>query len=90
MDRKTENQLREELAAVWGMLDAERRDSGELRKSAERYLKLRGSIDLLVVLRDVSCNGISAPWPKLDGWVAVDEADDLDARVDALPAVGAA
>ena len=32
MDRKTENQLREELAAVWGMLDAERRDSGELRR----------------------------------------------------------
>ena len=53
MARKTENQLRQEIAEVWALLDAERagraalirrieQERDELRKDAERYRKLRG------------------------------------------------
>lgn len=39
MDRKTENQLRQEIAEVWALLDAEREKAAmvdELRKDAEK------------------------------------------------------
>ena len=44
MDRKTENQLRQEIAEVWALLDAEREkaaEADELRKDAQRYRWLR-------------------------------------------------
>ena len=56
MDRKTENQLRQEIAEVWALLDAERagraalirrieQERDELRKDAERYRWLRDGND---------------------------------------------
>ncbi len=48
MDRKTENQLRREIAEVWALLDAEREKAAmvdELRKDAERYRWLRDGND---------------------------------------------
>ena len=70
MDRKTENQLREELAAAWGMLDAERREAAELRKNAERYLWLVANtshhlynsawIGSLTAVKDGPCDILSA------------------------------
>ena len=94
MDRKTENQLREELAAVWGMLDAERRANAALRKDAERYRWLRhrapfGPTRRPVVWMTVS-HGENLP-DTHETWLDDDELDDaVDAAMAAEPAVGAA
>ena len=55
-----------------------------LRKDAGRYLALRNQYDLIVVLRDVTKDGISADWPTAPGWTAIETADELDQRTDAI------
>ena len=53
---------------------------------AERYQAIRQLPDLIIVLRDVTANGISAEWPGAPGWKAIETATELDDAADALRA----
>ena len=55
-----------------------------MRKDAARYREIRDHCDLIVVMRDVTKDSVSADWPIAPGWMPIETGDELDKRTDAM------